>query len=171
MQRTDSANTEDIQVAGFGSSNFYDSLGPGGFKLLIVLFSSVVVLIESAILVNKLKVAQEEVDAAVATVEAAAAGDTVATDLETESSRRLQAQAACKLSGKSLELIAGGLSPDTDNTNYGVAVAAVSLALTLVFMVLAKFRPGVLARFSLPLPKNLGMLSAQQVFYLSLIHI
>ena len=67
VQRTDSANTEDIQVAGFGSSNFYDSLGPGGFKLLIVLFSSVVVLIESAILVNKLKVAQEEVDAAVAT--------------------------------------------------------------------------------------------------------
>jgi len=164
VQRTDSANTEDIQVAGFGS-NFYDSLGPGGFKLLIVLFSSVVVLIESAILVNKLKVAQEDLDAAVAAVEAAAAGDTVTTDLETESSRRLQAQAACKLSGTSLELMAGGLSPDTDNTNYGVAVAAVSLALTLVFMVLAKFRPEVLARFSLPLPKNLGMLSAQQVFY------
>merc|ERR1740130_836425 len=30
----------------------------------------------------------------------------------------------------------GGLSPDTDNTNYGVAVAAVSLALTLAFMLL-----------------------------------
>jgi len=179
VQRTDSANTEDIQVAGFGSSNFYDSLGPGGFKLLIVLFSSVVVLIESAILVTKLKEAQEEDldedldDEAACSVEskvlrecqAAAAGGTVPTDLETESSRRLQAQAACGPSGKSLELMVGGLSPDTDNTNYGVAVATVSLALTLLFMVLAKFRPEMLARFSLPLPKNLGMLSAQQVFY------
>ena len=53
VQRTDSANTEDIRVAGF-TSNFYDALGPGGFKLAVVLFSSVVVLIESAILVNTL---------------------------------------------------------------------------------------------------------------------
>ena len=53
VQRTDSANTEDIHVAGF-TSNFYDALGPGGFKLAVVLFSSVVVLIESAILVSTL---------------------------------------------------------------------------------------------------------------------
>ena len=158
VQRTDSANTEDIQVAGFGSSNFYDSLGPGGFKLLIVLFSSVVVLIESAILVSKLQVAREDAEAANRPAEPAAAGDAATADLETESSRRLQSTSGC-------DLLMGGLSPDTDNTNYGVAVAAVSLALTLAFMLLAKFRPAVLARFSLPLPKNLGMLSAQQVFY------
>ena len=53
VQRADSANTEDIHVAGF-TSNFYDALGPGGFKLAVVLFSSVVVLIESAILVRTL---------------------------------------------------------------------------------------------------------------------
>jgi len=158
VQRTDSANTEDIQVAGFGSSNFYDSLGPGGFKLLIVLFSSVVVLIETAILVSKLQVAREDAEAANRPAEPAAAGDAATADLETESSRRLQSTSGC-------DLLMGGLSPDTDNTNYGVAVAAVSLALTLAFMLLAKFRPAVLARFSLPLPKNLGMLSAQQVFY------
>lgn len=53
VQRTDSANTEDIHVAGF-TSTFSDALGPGGFKLAVVLFSSFVVLIESAILVNTL---------------------------------------------------------------------------------------------------------------------
>jgi len=168
VQRTDSANTEDLQVMGSGSSNFYDSLGPGGFKLLIVLLSSAVVLIESAILVNKLKVARQEVKSL---DEAAAVGDIVIT--ETAGGRNVNVsgslQAACEqagsLSGLPLEMVVGGLTADKGNTNYGVTVAAVSFALTAVFMVLAKFRPAVLARFSLPLPKNLGLLSAQQVFY------
>lgn len=159
VQRTDSANTEDIRVAGF-TSNFYDALGPGGFKLAVVLFSSVVVLIESAILVDKLKkLAAGEDDAAPAPAEASVGSDG-AVGLETESSRRLQAEAdACN------ELALGGFSANTGNTNYGVAVGTVSTALSLLFMLLAKFKPELLGRFILPLPKNLGMLSAQQVFY------
>lgn len=57
---------------------------------------------------------------------------------ETESGKNVTVseslQRACQqagsLTGLSLELVVGGLSPDPDNTNYGVAVGTVSLVLT-----------------------------------------
>ena len=50
----------DLRVAGLPGSSFAASVGPGGFKLLIILVASVIVLIESSILVDKLKRAETE---------------------------------------------------------------------------------------------------------------
>ena len=50
----------DLRVAGLPGSSFAASVGPGGFKLLIILVASVIVMIESSILVDKLKRAETE---------------------------------------------------------------------------------------------------------------
>ena len=157
----------DLRIGGPGTSNFYESLGPGGFKLLIILISSMVVLVESAILVDKLKKADAMV---LQPLDPALVDNITVTDevdgatVENPAGLTLACKQAGSLAGLSLELLEGGLSADPDNSTYGVVLATVSLVLTAAFMALAKFKPAVLSRFALPIGR-FGLLSAQQVFY------
>jgi len=118
--------------------------------------------------VNKLKIA----DGMVLPLDGSLVGGVNVTDAA-DGGRTVQDPSAlaraCKsagsLAGLSLELVEQGLSADRDNTTYGVVLSTISFVFTLLFLALAKFRPEALARFSLPLPRNMGLLSAQQVFY------
>ena len=155
----------DLRMAGMPGSSIAASVGPAGFKLLIILIASVIVMIESCILVDKLKRAETEVTIS-APVEAVESNVTISnTDSDERASLELACRSAGTLSELVVELLEAGLSATPDNANYGVAVSTVSLIFTLLFVALAKYKPGTLSSFALPLPRNQGTLSAQQVFF------
>ena len=160
----------DLRMAGLPGSSIAASVGPGGFKLLIILISSVIVMIESSILVDKLKRAQNEVTIS-ASVDGVEQNVTISnTDFDEPVSHELavallECRSAGTLSDLVVELLEAGLSATPDNANYGVAVSTVSFILTLAYVLAAKYKPGTLSNFALPLPRNQGTLSAQQLFY------